>query len=45
MRPDKHKKKDFFKGDHDYDETIRKDRKIHHIKDEDVLDELPSKGL
>lgn len=45
MRPDKHKKKVFLKSDHpDYDESFRKDRKIHHIKDEDVLDELPAKG-
>jgi hypothetical protein len=45
MKPDKHKKRDYFRGSRsDYDDTIRKDPKIHQIKDEDQLDELPSKG-
>jgi len=46
MRPDKHKKKDFLKGDQsrcDFD-MIKKNPKIHQIKDEDQLEELPSKG-
>lgn len=45
MKPDKYKKKDYLKADRsDYDDMIRKDPKIHQIKDDDELDELASKG-
>jgi len=45
MKPDKHKKKDYFRGSRsDYDDMIRKDPNIHQIKDDDKLDELASRG-
>jgi hypothetical protein len=45
MKPDKHKKKDYFRSSRsDYDDMIRKDPKIHQIKDDESLDELASRG-